>query len=78
MCMELFLKQKKTVLFPTKNNIKKGLFVTVQELIDRLSEFNKNSLVVLVCVDSDTPSMDSYTIDEVKSQYGFTAIVSVD
>lgn len=52
--------------------------MTVQELIDRLSEFNKNSLVVLVCVDSDRPSIDSYTIDEVKSQYGFTAIVSVD
>lgn len=52
--------------------------MTVQELIDRLKEFNPNSLVVFIHVDSGVASMDSYTIDEVKSQYGFTSIMSID
>lgn len=52
--------------------------MTVQELIDRLSGFDKESLVVFTSVDRNIPSIDSYTIDEVKSQYGFTMIVSVD
>lgn len=52
--------------------------MTVQELIAQLARYEPTLKVVFVAVDCDTPSIDSFTIDEIKKQHGFVQLVSID
>ena len=52
----------------------------VRTLVAHLNRFHPDTEVVLLVVDcdKDDPSVNSYSIDEVRSEYGFVELVSVD
>lgn len=52
--------------------------MTVQELIDALNRYAGDTKVVFVSIEQDVPSIDSYTIDEVKKENGFVQLISID
>lgn len=52
--------------------------MTVQELINALCRYERDLKVVFVAIEEDTPSIDSFTIDEIKKEHGFVQLLSID
>lgn len=52
--------------------------MTVQELINALCRYEKDLKVVFVAIEGDIPSIESFTIDDLKKEHGFVQLLSID